>query len=225
MAFFPARLRRSLLIVGAIAAAISLAPAAALADPALARKHFELGKRYYQVEELRKAIDEFKAAHIEEPDPAFLYNIAECYRRLGEANEAIGFYRRYLSLTPQNAPMRAMAAQHITELEATRAAPPQAPAVAPAPPVTPPPVAVAPPPKLAPPPPSEPAPGTALVASAPAGERPAETPTRPLYERGWFYGVVGAVLVGAAVGVWALSSGGGTSPPSTPLGNQTAFGR
>ena len=118
MAFFSGRrLRRWLVLAGAVAA-ISLLPAAASADPALARKHFELGKRYFQVEELGKAIDEFKAAHIEEPDPAFLYNIAECYRKLGEADEAIGFYRRYLSLTSQSAPMRSTAAQHITELGA-----------------------------------------------------------------------------------------------------------
>lgn len=217
MAFSSGRLRCPLVIAGAIAAAVSLAPSLASADPVLARKHFELGKRYFQVEELHKAIDEFKAAHIEEPDPAFLYNIAECYRRLGEAGEAISFYRRYLSLTSQSAPMRATAAQHITELEAAQASAP------PPPPETPPPpVVVASPPKLAPLPPSQPSP---LLASAPADDRTAEPASRPFYKHAWFYGVIGAVLIGAAVGVWAASSSGGTSVPSTPLGNQTAFGR
>jgi len=222
MAFFSVRrLRRWLVLAGAVAA-ISLRPSAASADPALARKHFDLGKRYFQVEELRKAIDEFKAAHIEEPDPAFLYNIAECYRKLGEADEAIGFYRRYLSLTSQSAPMRSTAAQHITELEAARA-----PTPAPAPPPPPAAVTVAPPPKLAAPPPSEPlrAPAPALVTAAPADAQAPQEAARPFYKRAWFYGVVGAVLIGGAAGVWALSSSGGTSVPGTPLGNQTAFGR
>jgi hypothetical protein len=51
---------------------------------------------------------------------------------------------------------------------------------------------------------------------------PAET-SRPFYRRGWFYGVVGAVLVAAAVSAWAISSSGGTEIPETPLGNQRVF--
>ena len=220
---FSRRLPRSVVIARiVVVATVLLAARGASADPVAARKHFELGKRYFQVEELRKAIDEFKAAHIEEPDPAFLYNIAECYRRLGEGNEAIGFYRRYLSLTPQNAPLRATAAQHITELEAARPAPSP---IAPPPPAIPPPapIAVATAPNLTPPPPAEASPATTL-ATTPAAERPGEEP-RPFYRHAWFYGVVGAALIGAAVGVWALSSSGGTNVPGTPLGNQTAFGR
>jgi len=65
---------------------VALAPRLAIADAAQARVHFERGRTYFEVDEYRKAIAEFKAAHIEKPDPAFLYNIAECYRRLGEAS-------------------------------------------------------------------------------------------------------------------------------------------
>src|SRR5204863_956355 len=69
----------------------------AVADAAGARAHFDKGRTFFEVDEYRKAIAEFKAAHIEKPDPAFLYNIAECYRRLGEVPEALQFYRRFLA--------------------------------------------------------------------------------------------------------------------------------
>jgi hypothetical protein len=67
-----------LLIVSVIVGA----PLRAYGDAAQARVHFEKGRTFFQVDEYRKAIEEFKAAHVERPDPAFLYNIAECYRHL-----------------------------------------------------------------------------------------------------------------------------------------------
>src|SRR3954447_17032851 len=111
---------------------LSLCPLSrlALADAAGARAHFDKGRTFFEVDEYRKAIDEFKAAHIEEPDPAFLYNIAECYRRLGQAREALTYYRRFLSLSPPNAASRAIAERRIAEIEAS-------PVTGPAPPVPP----------------------------------------------------------------------------------------
>src|SRR4051812_31341344 len=91
-------------LIPIIMAGLIAAPASA--DPAKARAHFDLGKRYFEVDEYRKAIEEFKAAHVEEADPAFLYNIAECYRHMGENKEALVFYRRFLALSPPNAPAR-----------------------------------------------------------------------------------------------------------------------
>jgi tetratricopeptide (TPR) repeat protein len=244
------RLRRAAAVLLAIPVALALylgAPAA-LADTARARAHFELARRYFQVEEYRKAIEEFKAAHIEEPDPAFLYNIADCYRRLGETKEALTFYRRFLTLAPPNAPSRAVAERRITELEAAGPGP-SAPPPKPAPPAAPPKPAVAPPPAATPPPPvtSAPAPlpaappptpeappplAAAITAPMPeaatAGERhdasstASSTASTPIYKRGWFYGVLAAVVIGGAVGVWAASSGG-SDVPGTPLGNQGAF--
>ena len=77
---------------------LCLLPRLALADAAQARVHFERGRTFFEVDEYRKAIAEFKAAHIEKPDPAFLYNIAECHRRLGEASDALV----YLPALPGN---------------------------------------------------------------------------------------------------------------------------
>src|SRR5690348_1588972 len=90
----------------------------ASADPAKARTHFDLGKRYFEVDEYRKAIEEFKAAHVEEAEPAFLYDIAVCYRHLGENKEALVFYRRFLALSPPNAPARPSVEKRVAALQA-----------------------------------------------------------------------------------------------------------
>src|SRR5215510_5060284 len=79
---------------------LCFAPGPALADPAQARAHFDRGRSLFEGEDYRKAIVEFKAAQVEKPDPAFLYNIAECHRRLGEPSEALLFYRRFLETAP-----------------------------------------------------------------------------------------------------------------------------
>src|SRR3954451_16851824 len=89
----------------------------ALADAAGARAHFDKGRTFFEVDEYRKAIAEFKAAHIEKPDPAFLYNIAECHRRLGEVSHALVFYGRFLATTPAGDKNRAVVDQRIVELK------------------------------------------------------------------------------------------------------------
>ena len=205
----------------ALALTVALHAGVARADPARAREHFEKGKRYFQVDEYRKAIEEFKAAHIEEPDPAFLYNIAECHRRVGENKEALTFYRRYLTHAPPNAPSRPVVEKRIAEIEA--ATPRPAPAPPPVPTEAPPARRAEPLPPAAPPP--RPAPA-AVAPLAPAPEAaiaaaPAEPP-RPFYKRGWFYVALGAVVVGAAAGAWALSADR-TEIPASKLGNTPAF--
>jgi len=55
-------------------------------------------------------------------------------------------------------------------------------------------------------------------------ERPAPAPAPhapPFYTRPWFIVTVGVVLVGSAVGIWALSRT--PEPPGTALGNQSVF--
>ena len=218
-------------VIGALLALVVLMARTPLvhADPAQARKHFEMGKRYVQVDEYRKAIEEFKAGHILEPDPAFLYNIAECYRRLGENDDALKFYRRFLSLSPAGNPQRALAATRVAELEKAGAngAPPTverpvavAPAPAPSPAPVPLPAAVPQPEERSAPPASAPA---ITMSAERADESRAEPPPPPFYRRAWFYGVVAAVLVGGALGAWAVSSRGGTEIPGSELGNQPVF--
>src|SRR5262245_28015839 len=98
-------------------AGLCLVPRLALADAAQARTHFDRGRAFFEVNDFRNAIVEFKAAHVERPDPAFLYNIAECHRRLGEASEALAFYRRFLATAPAGDKTRAVVEQRVAELK------------------------------------------------------------------------------------------------------------
>jgi tetratricopeptide (TPR) repeat protein len=98
-------------------------------DTARARQHFETGNRLFEVGEYRKALEEFRAAHVARPDPAFLYNSAQCHRLLGERREALTLYRRFLALDPET-PKRALVERQIRELELAMAPAPASPAPA-----------------------------------------------------------------------------------------------
>jgi tetratricopeptide (TPR) repeat protein len=196
----PARHERLLWIV-----CLCLVPRLALADAAQAKAHFERGRTYFEVDEYRKAIAEFKAAHIEKPDPAFLYNIAECHRRLGEVSDALVFYRRFLATAPPDDKTRPVVEQRVADLKtvADETKPPPAgggDALA----------------LTAPPPGGDPA---AVLVEAPTLKP--EPPASPFYVRPWFLVTVGVVVAASAVGIWALSRE--PEPPSTPLGNQSIF--
>src|SRR4029079_6987078 len=55
---------------GAVLLVVSVivgAPPRVFADATQARAHFEKGRTFFQIDEYRKAIDEFKAAHVERP--------------------------------------------------------------------------------------------------------------------------------------------------------------
>ena len=190
---------------------LCLLPRLALADAASSRAHFDKGRALFEVDEYRKAIAEFKAAHIEKPDPAFLYNIAECYRRLDEVPEALQFYRRFLATAPPDDKTRPVVEQRIADLktvgEETK-------------------VGATEPPRggggdsalalTAPNPTGEPA--ATLVETPGPSMRPAPL---PFYTRPWFLVTVGVVVVASVVGIWALSRA--PELPGTPLGNQSVF--
>jgi len=189
---------------------LCLVPRLAIADAAQARVHFDRGRTFFDVDEYRKAIAEFKAAHIEKPDPAFLYNVAECHRRLGEVSDALLFYRRFLAGTPAGDKTRPIVEQRIADLKTVG----EEPKVGPTEP---------------------PSGGGDLALNAPpsalGGDAAAtlvETPGQsnrpapaPLYTRPWFLVTVGAVVVASVVSIWALSRV--SEPPSTALGNQSVF--
>jgi tetratricopeptide (TPR) repeat protein len=109
-------IRRIAPLAASLASFIALS-APANADVAKARAHYERGQALYQLGEYHQALDEFKAAHVEKTDPAFLYNIAQCYRLLDQPGEALVFYKRYLSLAPVSA-LRPEVERRIAELEA-----------------------------------------------------------------------------------------------------------
>jgi tetratricopeptide repeat protein len=132
-----------------VLACVMSRPAAA-GDEA-AQAHYKKGRSLYNVSEYRAALDEFKQAYVEHEDAAFLYNIAQCHRQLGNYPEAITFYKRFLNESPK-APNRKEIQRLIAELEGKIGEPPPPPPPAP---VASAPVAETPPPPVVetPPPP------------------------------------------------------------------------
>jgi tetratricopeptide (TPR) repeat protein len=176
-----------------------LAPAQAQTSDAeraaSARMHYETGMAHFNLEEWDQAIAEWEVGYRTKPVPEFIYNIAQAYRKSQRYEKALTFYQRYLRLKP-DAENRKEVEKQIDQLpklieEQKRNPPP--PTAAPVKPETP--SAV---PSEAP----RPAPATSEPSVAPAPARadlvahPAE---KPVYKKGWFWGVtVGAVVVVAA---------------------------
>lgn len=160
------------------------------AEAAEAKRYYGTASRAYDLAEYEQALRSFKEAYRLVGDPAFLFNIAQCHRKLGHPADAITFYKTYLRRAP-NTTHRAEVERFIADLDKGDAVRPEAAQPAPAapPPATASPQTAAP---LAAPPASAPA---ALVA-APAPPAPATD--RPVYTRAWFWVVTGAVLAGAA---------------------------
>jgi hypothetical protein len=78
------------------------------------------------------AASEFELGFRFQPQPLFLYNIAQSSRRAGRIDKALDYYQRYLAASPQ-APERAEVEQQLAELSRRRAeltapAPPASPA-------------------------------------------------------------------------------------------------
>ena len=224
------------LAVGLLGTAAQAAPPdAAVVE---ARKHFEDGTKAFNLGEFDRAIAEYKAAYNAKPDPVFLYNIAQSYRLSNDLSQALFFYRSFLRNQP-NTPNRKEIEERIRQLEtqisqqkAITTSPPTttvAPGNLPTPttstvtPVTPAHVEPAPTPAHVEPTPVAPAP----IAAQPNGvdlttsQRHSD---KPIYKKGWFWGVVVGVVVVAGVGIGlgvGLTRGG--SAPSTTLGNNKIF--
>ena len=152
---------------------------------ARAKAHYERGVAAYDSGQYDRAIQAFTSAHALDPAPVLLYNVAQSYRKKGEAASALVFYRRYLEAAPA-AEDRPQVEARIRELEtavqASAAPSPPVPAIKEwQPPVEPVAGDANPPPFAAPP----------LVAAG--SERPA------IYERPWFWGAIGAAGVATAV--------------------------
>lgn len=90
-------------------------------DLAAAKAHYSKATRLYEVGEYHQALDEFKAAHLAKPDPSFLYNIAQCHRQLGDFEQAVTMYKRFLTASP-NAANRTEVEKRVADLEADLAA-------------------------------------------------------------------------------------------------------
>ncbi|HEY3354114.1 MAG TPA: hypothetical protein VGQ83_12750 [Polyangia bacterium] len=171
-----------------------------------AKQFFEAGKRFYEMQSWRAAIDQFKQAQALLPSPILDYNIALCYEKLGKPKTAVKFYQRYLAGAPK-ADNRAEVEGRINSLESQVAAPaappaPGAPPPAPAPEPQDESVPAAPPP---PPPGGYYGYGQAAPPPPPAAPLPPpEQPQRSIATQWWFWalmGVAALVSIGIIVGL------------------------
>jgi iron complex outermembrane receptor protein len=190
-------------------------------EKAEAKMHYDQGTVRFNLDEWPQAIEEFKAAYRVFPDATFLYNIAQCHRKMGNVTEALSFYRKYLRERP-DAPNRAEVEKRIDELEASKAAQPVAPL-----PVAPAPAAVVPEPIASPaapvaPPAAAPEASPSLGSAAPvAAQVPAPAgvdvtanaaTTEPagsdgILKKWWFWTAVGVAVVAGGVGTFLALSG------------------
>jgi tetratricopeptide (TPR) repeat protein len=86
----------------------------------------EEATKQYDLGEFDQALQSYKAAYLEKPDPIFLFNIGQCYRMKGNPDEAVAAYKTYLRKRP-DAASRATVEQLVAEAEraiAQRKAPP-----------------------------------------------------------------------------------------------------
>jgi hypothetical protein len=103
--------------------AIVLWSSSALADEATAKKKYAEGESAYNLGEFDKAVELFKEAYAQWPEPAFLFNIGQTYRQAGNCKEALFFYKRYLALKqndtkkPLKPEVRAEVEKRIVELD------------------------------------------------------------------------------------------------------------
>ena len=100
-------------------------PAPPLPDAATrARAHAQQGTAHYNLDQWSPALAEYEAAYLVFPDPALLFNIAQCHRKLGHPKEALDYFRKYLRVAP-TAPNRAEVEKRIEQLEERPRPPPR----------------------------------------------------------------------------------------------------
>jgi tetratricopeptide (TPR) repeat protein len=170
----------------------TLAPRPAAAEDAerAARAHFRRGETHFAMGRFAQALKEYQAAYELKPLPGFLFNIGQCHRNLGELEEAVFSFKRYLRLKP-DAGNHAAVEELVVDLERQLAAQK----------ATRPPTLTGPTgptgPFLPPPPP----------------------PPPPVYKRWWFWTGIAAVAAGAAVGIYFGARPRAAGPPTSALGN------
>jgi hypothetical protein len=84
-----------LLVVGLAAGPV------AHADKEKSLTFYRLGKKHYKAAEFQKALSNFLAAYNEHNAPAYLFNIAQAFRQLGNCPEALAHYKQFLAEDPE----------------------------------------------------------------------------------------------------------------------------
>lgn len=211
---------RAFLLVVAVTAS-GVAPTARAENRPAAREAYKDGMRHYDLGQFHEALENFMRAYWNFEDPAFLFNIGQCHRQLGDKAQALQFYRTYLRKVPD-----APNAEEVRRLAATmkaaldeegraNAQPPQGAMESHVPP---------PPPHEAKPASSSAAPAavSAPVTTAPVltvVASPVSPAGHPLWRRWWLWTAVGvgvAAAVGVGLGV-GLGHGASSERTFTPV--------
>jgi tetratricopeptide (TPR) repeat protein len=187
---------------------------------ATARELFRKAEISFNLGKFPEALRDYQAAYEAKPLPGFLFNIAQCYRHMGNYERARFFYRRYLALDPKT-PNRRLVTDLITEVTQKMDSAPTPGAAAAASEATTPALGV----------PTTPADNAALgltptaAANATASTLIADPSTvtatpaptsRPVYKRWWFWTGIAAVVAGGVVATVLLTRSDpahGTLPP------------
>jgi len=97
----PRRTASPVLLALLLALSGTHALAAGAADRAAARRAFERGSRLYQQARYAEAAAAFEEAYRAAPNGVVLYNLGQCYEKLGELDKALRSYQEYLRLVPK----------------------------------------------------------------------------------------------------------------------------
>jgi tetratricopeptide (TPR) repeat protein len=166
-----------------------------------ARLYYNDGAARYRLGDLTQAAELFKKSYEACQSSKLLYNIGQTYRLAKDNEKALFFYKQYLSAAPEDDEYRADVTNLISQLQAQIAKQSQ--------------IQQAPPPGPAPP--DE----ASKTGTATRADLVARSKSKPVYRKGWFWGVIvgGAVVVGGAV---ALGVGlTHVNYPSTSASNGT----
>lgn len=97
--------------------ALVCATAPALADKPGAEKAYNDGLALYKAGDFRGAADKFQLAYERDPDPVYLFNLAQAYRFAKLCQQAADSYTRFLKEAP-NAPNRDKVQKYLEEMNA-----------------------------------------------------------------------------------------------------------
>jgi hypothetical protein len=84
-------------------------------DEKQARTLYERAEKSFDLGKFAEALADYQAAYEAKPLPGFLFNIAQCYRNMGNFERARFFFRRYLTLEP-HAPNHRRVEELISEM-------------------------------------------------------------------------------------------------------------
>lgn len=112
-----ARLAITLIHVLAVIAALTTPAWADQADEAKAKQAYERGRKYQELDEHDKAIQEYLRAYEYSKHPQMLFNVAQVYLTKGDKIMARAYYEQYVRLEP-NGPGAKVASTRIAELSA-----------------------------------------------------------------------------------------------------------